>query len=113
MTRIELATPLGVGALLGISAGVLLGLVAGWIGAFVGFAAGAAAGLLAGTAMHRDEGRRAARGRELDAIIGVDGGDLGAAPVSMPPPEPGDDAQGPSSEQWMAEWLTPPPPVVG
>jgi hypothetical protein len=113
MTRIELATPLGVGALLGISAGVLLGLVAGWIGAIVGFAVGGAAGLLAGTAMHRDEGRRAARGRELDAIIGVDGGDLGAAPVSMPPPEPDDAPKEPSPAQWMAEWMTPPPPVAG
>ncbi len=107
MTRIEWATPLGVGVVLGLAAGVLLGLVAGAMGVAVGVAAGAAAGWLAGTAMHRDEGRRAARARELDEIIGVAGGDLGAAPVSMPPP-----AEPPANE-WIAEWLTPPPPVAG
>ncbi|HEY8040922.1 MAG TPA: hypothetical protein VIF15_14050 [Polyangiaceae bacterium] len=106
--RIELATPLGVGILLGLATGILLGMVAGGMGALVGLAAGAGAGFLAGTAMHRDEGRRAARARELDAIIGVAGGDLGAAPVSIPPPA--DEAP---STQWMAEWLTPPPPVAG
>jgi hypothetical protein len=57
--------------------------------------------------MHRDEGRRAARGRELDEIIGVAGGDMGAAPVSMPPPPPE-----PAPAEWMSEWLTPPPPVA-
>jgi hypothetical protein len=107
MTRIEMATPLGVGVVLGLAAGLLLGMVAGVVGAVVGLGAGAAAGWLAGTAMHRDEGRRAARARELDAIIGVDGGDIGAAPVSVPPP---DDL---TPAQWVAEWMTPPPPVAG
>jgi hypothetical protein len=106
MTRIEMATPVGVGVVLGLAAGVLLGMVAGLAGVFLGLAAGAGAGFLAGAAMHRDEGHRAARVRELDAIIGVTGGDLGAAPVSMPPPEA-------SPSEWMAEWLTPPPPVAG
>jgi hypothetical protein len=106
MTRIELATPIGVGIVLGFSAGVLLGMVAGWFGAIVGLFAGGAAGLLAGTAMHHDEGRRAARSRELDGIIGVSGGDIGAAPVSMP--REGAD----SSAEWLAEWMTPPPPSV-
>ena len=106
MTRIEMATPIGVGVVLGLAAGVLLGMVAGVAGVMLGLAAGAGAGLLAGAAMHRDEGHRAARARELDAIIGVAGGDMGAAPVSMPPPEP------PPAE-WMSEWLTPPPPVAG
>ncbi len=105
MTRIEMATPIGVGVTLGLSAGVLLGMVAGLAGVLLGVAAGAVAGFLAGRTMHRDEGHRAARVRELDAIIGVAGGDMGAAPVSIPPePAPAD---------WMAEWLTPPPPVAG
>lgn len=108
MTRIELATPLGVGTLLGISAGLFLGMEAGWIGAVAGLLAGGAAGVLAGAAMHHDEDRRAARGRELDAIIGVDGGDLGAAPVAIPRA-----IEEPSTDQWMAEWMTPPPPVAG
>jgi hypothetical protein len=105
MTRIEMATPIGVGVTLGLSAGILLGMVAGIAGVVLGLAAGAVAGFLAGRTMHRDEGYREARVRELDAIIGVGGGDMGAAPVSMPPePTPAD---------WMAEWLTPPPPVAG
>ena len=85
MTRIEMATPVGVGVVLGLSAGVLLGMVAGIAGVVLGLAAGAVAGFLAGAAMHRDEGRRAARVRELDEIIGVAGGDMGAAPVSSRP----------------------------
>jgi uncharacterized protein (DUF58 family) len=105
MTRIEMATPIGVGVTLGLSAGVLLGMVAGIAGVLLGLMAGAVAGFLAGAAMHRDEGRRAARVRELDEIIGVAGGDMGAAPVSIPPE--------PSPADWMAEWLTPPPPVAG
>ncbi|MGH7293442.1 MAG: hypothetical protein ACRELB_00845 [Polyangiaceae bacterium] len=109
MTRIELATPLCVGTILGLSAGILLGAAAGVLGVFVGLALGAAAGVFAGTAMHHDAGRRAARSRELDEIIGVAGGDLGAGPITMPTPQ--DAAATPSA--WMAEWLTPPPPVAG
>jgi hypothetical protein len=105
MTRIELATPISVGVVLGLSAGVLLGMVAGIAGVILGLAAGAVAGFLAGAAMHRDEGRRAARVRELDEIIGVAGGDMGANPVSIPPE--------PAPAEWMTEWLTPPPPVAG
>jgi hypothetical protein len=107
-TRIELATPLGVGAFLGLSAGVVLGIMAGPIGAILAVAGGTVAGLVAGLAMHRDDSRRAARSRELDDIIGVTEGNLGAAPVSMPPPR--DDT---AANAWMAEWLTPPPPVAG
>lgn len=108
MTRIELAAPLGLGVILGVSAGIFTGIMAGPIGALVGFCAGAVAGTVAGTAMYRDEGRREARSRELDEIIGITGGNMGAAPVSIPPPERSD-----AAERWLAEWLTPPPPVVG
>ena len=106
MTRIEIAMPLGVGLILGLSAGVMLGMVAGVAGVILGLGAGAVAGFLAGAAMHRDETRRAERVRELDQIIGVSGGDIGAAPISLPPDEP-------APVEWMAEWLTPPPPVAG
>jgi len=107
-TRIERAAPLGVGAVLGLSAGAVMGVMAGPGPAVLAVVAGALTGLAAGIAMHRDDRRRAARARELDAIIGVSGGDLGAAPVSMPAPAPEDDA----GKAWIAEWLTPPPPVA-
>ena len=108
MTRIDFATPLGVGAMLGAAAGIVTGMMAGPVGAVVGLGAGALAGVFAGMAMHRDDEHRSARSRELDGIIGVTGGDMGAAPVSMPR---GTDE--PSRAAWAAEWLTPPPPVAG
>jgi len=112
MTRIELATPLGIGAILGISAGIVTGIMGGPVGAVLGLCAGAAAGAIAGKALHREERMRSARSRELDEEIGVMGGDIGAAPVSIPPaPEEQDEAH--ARERWLAEWLTPPPPVAG
>jgi hypothetical protein len=108
MTRIELATPFGVGATLGLSAGIVMGIMAGVTGVVMGVCLGAAAGAVAGLAMHRTEEHRAARTRQLDEEIGVTGGDIGAAPVSMPPRP--DDA---GHTSWVAEWLTPPPPVAG
>jgi hypothetical protein len=106
MTRIEIA-PLTVGIVLGLLSGLVTGMVAGTVGALVGLGAGFVAGVVAGTAMRRDEGRRSARSRELDSIIGVHGGSLGAGPVVMPVP-PEETAR----QQWLAEWLTPPPPVA-
>lgn len=112
MTRIEIATPLGVGIVLGLLAGLVTGMVAGIGGALVGMQAGFVAGMIAGTVMHRDEHRRSVRSRELDSIIGVGGGDLGAAPIAIPTatPAPADVS---TREQWLAEWLTPPPPMAG
>ncbi|HEY1693100.1 MAG TPA: hypothetical protein VGG39_13120 [Polyangiaceae bacterium] len=106
MTRVEIATPLCLGTILGLAAGILLGMAAGVFGMMAGIAIGAAAGVLAGAAMHHDEEHRSARGRELDALIGVAGGDLGAAPISA------EAVDGESAKAWMAEWLTPPPPVA-
>jgi hypothetical protein len=103
--RIEVATPIAIGGLLGLSAGLVLGVVAGPAGLVVGLAGGTAAGIAAGVAIRLNEWRRAARSSELDRIISMDG--LGAAPVSMPPPETSD---GPEAQYWLAEWLTPPPP---
>ncbi len=113
MTSIEHAAPLGLGVILGISAGIFTGIIAGPVGALIGFCAGAVAGTAAGMAMDRDEGRRAARSRELDEIIGVTGGNMGAAPVTIPPPEPSEARALAARERWLAEWLTPPPPVIG
>lgn len=107
MTRIELAAPLGVGVGLGLSTGIVTGMMAGPVGLILGIAIGGAAGFFAGAAMFRDARRREARNRELDAIIGVSEGDLGAAPVAMPREERE------SATAWVAEWLTPPPPVAG
>ena len=84
-----------------------MGIMGGPGVAVLGVVAGTAAGLVAGLAMHRDDKRLAARARELDDIIGVTEGDLGAAPVSMPP-----SAEEASDRAWIAEWLTPPPPVA-
>jgi hypothetical protein len=103
--RIEVATPIAIGGLLGLSAGLVLGVVAGAAGLIVGLVGGTAAGIAAGLAIRLNEWRREARSSELDRIISMDG--LGAAPVSMPPPET-PDAQ--ESQYWLAEWLTPPPP---
>ena len=98
--RIELASPMGVALGLGPAAGVVLGIVAGLPGVAIGLAFGAVVGLVAGTALQRTEGLfRAARGRELDAIIGVSGGDLGAAPVRR-------NVEDPEVEVSWAEWLT-------
>lgn len=108
MTRIELAAPLGVGVGLGLTTGIVTGMMAGPVGLVLGIAIGGCAGFFAGAAMFRDARRRDARNRELDAIIGVSEGDLGAAPVAMPREE-GES----SARAWVAEWLTPPPPVVG
>ncbi|HTQ43648.1 MAG TPA: hypothetical protein VMI75_12885, partial [Polyangiaceae bacterium] len=109
-TRIDLAAPLGVGLGLGLSTGIVTGMMGGPVGLVLGIAIGGIAGFFAGAAMFRDARRREARNRELDAIIGVSEGDLGAAPVAMPQePEAGESP----STAWVAEWLTPPPPVAG
>lgn len=108
MTRIDLAAPLGVGMGLGLSTGLVTGMMAGPVGLVLGIAIGGIAGFFAGAAMFRDARRRDARTRELDAIIGVSEGDLGAAPVAMPR----EHGESPASA-WVAEWLTPPPPVAG
>ena len=103
--RVEVATPIVIGGLLGLSAGVVLGVVAGPAGLIVGLAGGAAAGIAAGVAIRLNEWRRAARSSELDRIISMGG--LGAAPVSMVPSET---PVAPETQYWLAEWLTPPPP---
>jgi hypothetical protein len=109
--RIDIATPLGVGLGLGLSAGLVTGMMAGLPGLLVGLGAGTLTGMAIARAMRRDEERTAARTRELDGIIGVTDGDLGAAPVRMP--EAPAAAESAARMAWAAEWLTPPPPVAG
>jgi hypothetical protein len=109
--RIDIATPLGVGLGLGLSAGLVTGMMAGLPGLLVGLAAGTLTGMALARAMRRDDERRAARTRELDGIIGVTQGDLGAAPVRMPESIPAA-AESAARMAWAAEWLTPPPPVA-
>jgi len=109
MTRVEIAMPFAVGAGLGLSSGIVAGMMAGAAGVLIGIGVGAAVGFIAGLAMHNEEGHQALRARELDETIGLSGsGELGAAPVSMPP-----SAEESLREAWLAEWLTPPPPVAG
>jgi hypothetical protein len=108
MRRIEIVTPLAVGVILGLSAGIVTGMMAGLAGMAIGLGAGALAGLVVGKAIRRDEELRAARSRELDGIIGVTQGDLGAAPVAMP------HAVEPAAHLgWASECLTPPPALAG
>lgn len=71
---------------------------------------GGALGLICGHVMDREESRARARTRELDDIIGITNGSMGAPPGSIPPPAPDDSAE---LEIWAREWLTPPPPAVG
>jgi transketolase N-terminal domain/subunit len=95
-------------ALLGVCAGVALGATAGPLGVAFGIALGLAIGVIAGKVIEKDERIRAHRTRELDAVIGITEGSLGAGPVSLVPPS---DAPL-DGDSWLAEWLTPPPPMV-
>ncbi len=96
------------GIVTGVIGGFGVGAIVGPLGVGLGFGLGLAAGTLAGNAMAKDDRRRARRTNELDAIIGVTEGSLGAGPVSLVPARDADEAEG--RVQWVAEWLTPPPP---
>jgi hypothetical protein len=74
------------GALSGAGLGVL---AAGPPGAIVGALIGAAAGASAGWAHESATLERAQRDRELDAEIGVSGGDIGVPGLEHPPPTTG------------------------
>lgn len=95
----------------GVACGLVAGLAAGAmvgpadVGLLVGGTLGLAVGAAAGIVLEREDKRGAARHKELDAIIGVTAGDLGAPPGSIPPgPLDGD-----APREW-GDWLTPPPP---
>lgn len=82
-------------------------------GALAGGLIGAICGFVSGLAMHRQDKRDARRGKELDDMIGVTHGSIGAPPGSIPP---GDLRRDPEEalelEGWANQWLTPPPPAT-
>jgi hypothetical protein len=73
------------GAASGAIAGAAIGAVAGLQGAAAGAILGGAAGALAGRALDGRASAMAARTRELDAAIGVSGGEMGAPGLKHPP----------------------------
>ena len=108
--------PMIAGAASGLVSGVALGAFSGPVGVVLGMWMGVGVGFVAGYVLARDHEKRAHRTQELDAIIGITKGSMGAGPLSKYPvvdisgadPEPYS-----SKEAWLSEWLTPPPPVVG
>jgi hypothetical protein len=77
------------GAASGAIAGTVVGAAAGPPGMAAGAIIGAAAGAMAGAALDAEGESRALRTRELDAVIGVSGGDMGAPNLLHPPSKVG------------------------
>jgi hypothetical protein len=106
--------PMLVGAACGIIAGIALGIFSGAAGVLIGSVLGVAVGFVAGMIVAEEDDTRSQRTRELDAIIGITNGSMGAA--SIPPNAIEEEEEAgeplPSKEAWLAEWLTPPPPNV-
>jgi hypothetical protein len=105
------------GCMSGLVAGIALGAFTGPIGMTFGILLGMAVGLIAGYTLADDVESRAQRTKELDKIIGITQGSMGAGPVSLVPQaiEDADADEEPvysTKEAWLAEWLTPPPPNV-
>lgn len=94
------------GALAGLSVGMMVGAP---VGILLGLSWGAGIGVVAGIVMDRDDKRSSYRTRQLDDIIGVTSGSLGAPP-SVPPRTEEDDER--DLRAWVTEWLTPPAPPV-
>jgi hypothetical protein len=70
----------------GLAAGVAFGSAAGPHGAITGAILGGIAGTLAGAALDNAAARQAQHEEELDRVIGVIGGELGAPNLDHPPP---------------------------
>lgn len=73
------------GAGAGAVAGAVVGAVAGPVGIIAGAIAGGIAGGLAAAAMQVEAANEDERTRELDAAIGVSGGEMGAEVLKHPP----------------------------
>jgi outer membrane lipoprotein SlyB len=73
----------------GALVGAVVGASAGPPGALAGAIIGGVAGALAGAVMDQESSAREQRTRELDAEIGVSGGDLGAPNLEHPAPKRG------------------------
>lgn len=69
----------------GALVGAVVGAIAGPPGVVAGAIVGGVAGALTGAALDEESSRRAARERELDDAIGINGGDLGAPNLAHPP----------------------------
>jgi hypothetical protein len=106
----SLSTAVGAAALSGLVGGLALGAMVGPVGIFAGVGVGIVVGVVAGLVIDKDERLRAKRTRELDAIIGVTEGSLGAGEVPRSVDEDPETLS--ERERWVAEWLTPPPPSV-
>jgi hypothetical protein len=70
----------------GAVAGAAVGSIAGPVGVIAGTALGGLFGAMADEVLEKDQRLSEARDAELDAEIGVVGGDIGAAPAGQPPP---------------------------
>ncbi len=110
--------PIIAGALSGVVAGIALGAFTGPIGVVLGMWTGIGVGLVTGYVLAREDETQSVRTRELDTIIGITQGSMGAgAPrASDDRASEGDAEETPaysSKEAWLSEWLTPPPPIVG
>ena len=109
------------GAACGLMAGLAVGAIAPFPGMVLGSLLGVGAGAAAGGALRKEERKREARDRELDDIIGVTSGNLGACPESLRAAfrksvedVEEDGASDPlAARAWLDEWLTPPPPALG
>jgi hypothetical protein len=111
--------PMIAGAGSGVLAGIAVGLFAGPAGVAIGMWLGFTVGFVAGMVLAHEDDTRTRRTQELDAIIGITHGSMGAPPGSIPPRpiaaaelEDEDAPQLSTKEAWLAEWLTPPPPSV-
>lgn len=72
------------GAASGMIAGAMIGANAGPPGMVAGAIIGGLAGVVAGAALDNESSRQEIHTRELDAEIGVSGGDMGAPILSHP-----------------------------
>jgi hypothetical protein len=73
------------GAAGGALAGAALGALAGPVGVAAGAVLGGLVGAIVAVVSDEESERAALHDQELDAIIGVDGGDLGAPGLKHPP----------------------------
>jgi hypothetical protein len=106
--------PVIAGALCGVVSGIVLGAYTGPVGAVCGMWMGVCVGIVAGFVLAHEDDTRSKRTQELDSIIGITEGSMGAGPITMPPAgSEGEEDDAPaysSKEAWLSEWLTPPPP---
>ena len=73
----------------GAAAGAVVGAAAGPPGMVAGAIIGGVAGAVTGAVLDSEASRQAERTRELDADIGISGGEVGAPNLAHPPPKVG------------------------